>query len=86
MGREGPDAGTSQRLCNHTPMNPIILSNRKIRTPGMMYGTAWKKADTARLVTLAIRTGFRAIDAACQPKRTMKPAWALASSPVLVRD
>lgn len=33
-----------------------------------MYGTAWKKTDTARLVTLALQTGFRAIDTACQPK------------------
>ncbi len=49
-------------------MDPIFLSGRKIRTPAIIYGTAWKKSDTARLVTLAIRTGFRAIDTACQPK------------------
>lgn len=36
--------------------------------PKIIYGTAWKKADTARLVTLALQTGFRAIDTACQPK------------------
>jgi diketogulonate reductase-like aldo/keto reductase len=34
----------------------------------IIYGAAWKKADTARLVTLAIQTGFRGIDTACQPK------------------
>lgn len=34
----------------------------------MLYGTAWKKDDTAKLVELAIKTGFRAIDTACQPK------------------
>ena len=34
----------------------------------MIYGTAWKKDDTARLVELAIQSGFRAIDTACQPK------------------
>jgi diketogulonate reductase-like aldo/keto reductase len=34
----------------------------------LIYGTAWKKDDTARLVTEAIRTGFRHIDTACQPK------------------
>jgi diketogulonate reductase-like aldo/keto reductase len=34
----------------------------------MIYGTAWKKNDTARLVALAIESGFRAIDTACQPK------------------
>jgi diketogulonate reductase-like aldo/keto reductase len=49
-------------------MDPVILFSRKTRTPGIIYGTAWKKSDTARLVTLAIRTGFRAIDTACQPK------------------
>jgi diketogulonate reductase-like aldo/keto reductase len=37
-------------------------------TPRIIYGTAWKKADTSRLVTLAIEHGFRAIDTACQPK------------------
>jgi len=36
--------------------------------PGIIYGTAWKKADTARLVALAIQQGFRGIDTACQPK------------------
>ena len=37
-------------------------------SPGIIYGTAWKGADTERLVALAIRQGFRAIDTACQPK------------------
>jgi len=49
-------------------MDPFILSSRKIRAPRIIYGTAWKKADTARLVTLAIQKGFRGIDTACQPK------------------
>ena len=34
--------------------------------PMMMYGTAWKEAETQRLVTTAIRAGFRAIDTANQ--------------------
>lgn len=34
----------------------------------MIYGTAWKKDDTARLVKIALESGFRAIDTACQPK------------------
>ena len=49
-------------------MDPFIHSNREVRVPRIIYGTAWKKADTARLVTLAIRSGFRGIDTACQPK------------------
>jgi diketogulonate reductase-like aldo/keto reductase len=36
--------------------------------PKLIYGTAWKKHDTARLVATAIQAGFRGIDTACQPK------------------
>ena len=49
-------------------LNQMILSNRRNPAPGIIYGTAWKKSDTARLVTLAIQQGFRGIDTACQPK------------------
>jgi len=34
----------------------------------LLYGTAWKKEQTTRLVTEAIEAGFRGIDTACQPK------------------
>jgi diketogulonate reductase-like aldo/keto reductase len=40
----------------------------EFRAPRIIYGTAWKKSDTAQLVTLAIQQGFRGIDTACQPK------------------
>lgn len=36
--------------------------------PFLLYGTAWKKDDTARLVQDAVHAGFRFIDTACQPK------------------
>jgi diketogulonate reductase-like aldo/keto reductase len=49
-------------------MDPFIHSSREIPVPRIIYGTAWKKADTARLVTLALQSGFRSIDTACQPK------------------
>src|SRR5258708_29879561 len=49
-------------------MAPFILSKSKIWVPRIIYGTAWKKADTQRLVNLAIQNGFRGIDTACQPK------------------
>lgn len=39
----------------------------------LIYGTAWKKERTAELVELALRTGFRAIDTACQPKHYNEP-------------
>lgn len=42
--------------------------NAELPMPGILYGTAWKKDDTARLVALALRCGFRGIDTACQPK------------------
>lgn len=49
-------------------MDPYRISNSKVRVPRIIYGTAWKKADTQRLVNLAIQNGFRGIDTACQPK------------------
>ena len=36
--------------------------------PYLLYGTAWKKEETARLVSEAVHAGFRFIDTACQPK------------------
>ncbi|PYH48487.1 putative aldo-keto reductase (AKR) [Aspergillus saccharolyticus JOP 1030-1] len=36
--------------------------------PTLIYGTAWKKTRTADLVHQALRTGFRAVDTAAQPK------------------
>jgi diketogulonate reductase-like aldo/keto reductase len=41
--------------------------------PQILYGTAWKKSETERLVTTAIRQGFRGIDTACQPKHYEEP-------------
>lgn len=34
----------------------------------MIYGTAWKKEKTAELVKQALKSGFRALDTAAQPK------------------
>ena len=36
--------------------------------PFLLYGTAWKKEETARYVAEAVHAGFRFIDTACQPK------------------
>ncbi|QPK64700.1 aldo/keto reductase [Methylomonas sp. LL1] len=46
----------------------FILSANGVRVPGIIYGTAWKKEHTARLVEQALEAGFRGIDTACQPK------------------
>lgn len=39
-----------------------------MQIPPLIYGTAWKEERTADLVEKALRTGFRGIDTACQPK------------------
>lgn len=55
----------------YTTMNFEGLANEKIGTTGkppFIYGTAWKKEDSTRLVTEALSAGFRAIDTAAQPK------------------
>jgi diketogulonate reductase-like aldo/keto reductase len=49
-------------------MDAFITSSANVRTPRIIYGTAWKKSETARLVEKAIAQGFRGIDTACQPK------------------
>ncbi len=43
-----------------------LLTYNDVKLPAIMYGTAWKKEATARLVELAVQTGFRAIDTANQ--------------------
>lgn len=46
-------------------MKSLIASNQ-VSMPSFMYGTAWKKEDTARLVKLAVEAGFRSLDTANQ--------------------
>ncbi len=48
--------------------NAFVISACGVRSPRIIYGTAWKKARTAELVRKAIEHGFRGIDTACQPK------------------
>jgi diketogulonate reductase-like aldo/keto reductase len=59
---------TSSPTTTPAPVEFFTLSNSKIPIPRIIYGTAWKKTDTQRLVSLAIQNGFRGIDTACQPK------------------
>lgn len=44
-----------------------------LRCPPILYGTAWKKQDTERLVRMALEEGFRGIDTACQPRHYNEP-------------
>lgn len=46
----------------------FVISASGVRSPRIMYGTAWKKTQTEELVRKAIQLGFRGIDTACQPK------------------
>lgn len=50
-----------------------LISAYGIRSPRILYGTAWKKAQTATLVAQAIRLGFRGLDTAGQPKHYDEP-------------
>jgi diketogulonate reductase-like aldo/keto reductase len=43
-----------------------LKAYNQVPIPSFMYGTAWKKQDTAHLVQLAVACGFRAIDTANQ--------------------
>lgn len=59
-----PDAAILQ-----SPSQPTAqFELHNLNIPAIIYGTAWKKADTQRLVRTAIGLGFRGIDTACQPK------------------
>lgn len=49
-----------------TPFSP--RANPEVKIPKLIYGTAWKKERTAGLVYEAIKSGFRAIDTAAQPR------------------
>ncbi len=50
-----------------------LVSSSGVSIPQILYGTAWKKDRTAPLVATAIRSGFRGIDTACQPKHYNEP-------------
>lgn len=45
-----------------------VASPACVHLPRILYGTAWKKGDTERLVRTAIAQGFRGVDTACQPR------------------
>lgn len=50
-----------------------IISAFGVVVPRLLYGSAWKKERTAELVELALRSGFRGVDTACQPKHYHEP-------------
>src|SRR6267378_5157440 len=63
--------------------NDFVISTHGVRSPRIIYGTAWKKTRTEDLVARAIRQGFRGIDTACQPKHYYEPGVGAAVSACL---
>ena len=61
VGGSGLRGALSSTTSSSTTRVPMTI-------PALLYGTAWKKQKTAELVRLAVETGFRGIDTACQPK------------------
>src|SRR5690606_7289454 len=56
-----------------------------VRSPRLLYGTAWKKERTQPLVERAIELGFRGIDTAGQPKHYDEAAVGRALAAVIAR-
>jgi diketogulonate reductase-like aldo/keto reductase len=58
-------------------------ANNLLHKPHLIYGTAWKKENTALYVSQAVQAGFRFIDTACQPRHYNEPGvgngWTAAS-------
>uniref|UniRef100_A0A7S3HA81 NADP-dependent oxidoreductase domain-containing protein n=1 Tax=Spumella elongata TaxID=89044 RepID=A0A7S3HA81_9STRA len=70
-----PNLRSAAKLRSNTALTRQAIRNTQtmISMPRFMYGTAWKKDRTKDLVELAVRTGFRGIDTACQPKHYFEP-------------
>lgn len=56
--------GSTKSMVAATSASRILASGN----PYLIYGTAWKEDETSGYVSEAIRSGFRFIDTACQPK------------------
>ncbi|KAM3506850.1 hypothetical protein MY10362_002102 [Beauveria mimosiformis] len=54
----------ASRLARDFTLNGVS----RTRMPKLVYGTAWKKDETVKLVYTALKAGFRGIDTAAQPK------------------
>jgi diketogulonate reductase-like aldo/keto reductase len=67
-------------------MDAFVTSVAGVRSPRILYGTAWKKDETERLVRIAIQQGFRGIDTACQPKHYHEAGVGAGVSHVLVEQ
>ena len=52
----------------------VIGGDEVLSLPRLMYGTAWKKGETARLTVAALQLGVRAVDTANQPRHYREAA------------
>ena len=59
-------SSTTAGFATRLPTRTSLASGLTI--PIMIYGTAWKKSETDRLVGQALDCGFTAIDTAAQPR------------------
>ncbi|KAL1632961.1 hypothetical protein SLS56_003247 [Neofusicoccum ribis] len=55
------------------PPRPVSAVRQAIGSPPFIYGTAWKKDATAKLVRDALTAGFVAVDTAAQPRHYQEP-------------
>lgn len=63
-GRLSAKLSTVSGMASAHSAQRIIGTNK----PFLIYGTAWKKEQTAKFVNQAVHAGFRFIDTACQPR------------------
>ncbi|KAI1135890.1 Aldo/keto reductase [Hypoxylon sp. FL0543] len=54
--------------CQAPGLRSFAMDAKPAPMPKLLYGTAWKKDATADLVFLALKSGFRGIDTAAQPR------------------
>lgn len=60
-----------------------FLRHRGVAVPTLLYGTAWKEDRTEALTRLALKSGFRGIDTANQPRHYNEAAVGMAVRQVL---
>jgi diketogulonate reductase-like aldo/keto reductase len=62
------DRGKRQLMRGQMADSDSVSASEGLRSPRIIYGTAWKKLRTQELVRTAIQQGFRGIDTAGQPR------------------
>jgi hypothetical protein len=61
-------SNTATSLSSDLTLRGTALPGQPTTTPRLVYGTAWKKDRTADLVYQALKSGFRGVDTAAQPR------------------